>query len=103
MEDLATRIRALSDLARIPLIDALIRIDAQAQARASRGHRARRGTVERNRSETGRDDSNRLGQIIYFLRFRTLAMNTSAEDAALCTMLSVKLTAKNDWAGEICN
>ena len=103
MEDLATRIQALSELARIPMLHELIRIDAVAQARTRGGRRARLGTADRNRSETARWESNRLGQIIYFLRFRSPATNTSAEDMALCEMLAVKLRAKNDWTGEIDN
>jgi|ERR1039458_6003844 hypothetical protein len=103
MDDLASRIQALSDLARIPMIAALSRIDENAQARAHRRSRARRGTVDRDRSETARNDSARLGQIIYFLRFRSPATNTSAVDIALCKMLERKLQAKNDWTGEICN
>ena len=91
MHDLASRIQALSDLPRIPLIEALIRIDADAQARARRGSRARRGTVDRDRSETARNDSNRLGQIIHFLRFHSLATDTSAGDMVLCEMLARKL------------
>ena len=100
MEDLDTRIRALSDLERIPLIQELIRIDSGKQALARAGRRARRGTAERYRSEQARSDSDRLGQIIYFLRFRSPATNTSAEDLALCDMLADKLRAKGQWTGE---
>jgi hypothetical protein len=59
MEDLNTRIERLSDLDRIPLIQALIRIEADLQARAHRGRRARLFSMERSRAA-----------IIYFLRFR---------------------------------
>jgi len=103
MDDLATRIEALCDLVRIPMIEASVRMDAGAQAHARQGRRARRGTMDRYRSETARDDSNRLGQIIYFLRFRSLATNTSAPDMALCDMLVRKLQEKNVWTGEISN
>ena|SRR5438132_2987112 len=103
MDDLASRIQALSDLARIPMIEALIRIDAGTQARARRRSRARLGTLDRDRSETARSESGRLGQIIYFLRFRSPATGTGAVDMALCEMLARKLQAKNDWTGEICN
>src|ERR1019366_2094260 len=103
MHDLASRIQALSALRRIPLIEALKRIDDDAQSRAHKGNRARRGTVDRDRSETARNDSSRLGQIIHFLRFRSWDTNTSAEDMTLCKMLEGKLRAKNDWTGEICN
>jgi hypothetical protein len=101
MEDLTNRIKALSDLARIPMIEVLIRIDAEAQARARTGSRARRGTVDRDRSEAARSDVGRLGQIIHFLRYRTLATNTSAGDMELCKEIARKLQAKNDWTGEI--
>lgn len=103
MEDLATRIEAPSDLPRVPMLQELIRIDAAAQTRAgrSRGRRAKLGTADRNRSETAQWESNRLGQIIYFVRFRSPATNTSAEDMTLCETLAMKLRAKNDWTGEI--
>lgn len=101
MEDLRERIRRLSDLGRIPLINALIGIDAQEQARASgRDRRARLGSTARNRAEEARSNSNRLGQIIYFLRFRSPATNTSAADLALCDELAEKLKAKGQWDGE---
>jgi hypothetical protein len=101
MEDLAARLRALSDLGRVSLIGELIRIDTSAQSRARKGQRARLGSVDRNRSETALWESDRLGRFIYFLRFRTPATNTSGEDMALCDMIARKLQAKNDWTGEI--
>jgi hypothetical protein len=53
MEDLNARIRALADLDRVPLIETLIGIDAEMQARARRGRRAKRNTAERYRAECG--------------------------------------------------
>jgi len=103
MDTLATRIERISDLNRVALIQELIRIDAVAQVRAHRQSRASRGTLARYRSEAARNDSDRLGQIIYFLRFRTSAINTSEEDMALCEMLAQKLQVKNDWIGEVSN
>jgi hypothetical protein len=101
MEDLTTRLTALSDLGRLPMIETFIRIDAEARARARKGNRAKLGSADRNRSELAREESDRLGQIIYFLRFRTQATNTRSEDEALCDMLARKLQAKNDWISEI--
>lgn len=101
MEDLHTSIWRLSDLDRVPLIEALIRMDATAQATArGRGSRARRGTMERYRVEQASDDSDTLGRIIYFLRFRSPATHATAADLALCDELAEKLRAKGQWQGE---
>jgi hypothetical protein len=100
MEDLDARIRALSDLDRVPMINALIRIDSEAQSQSRTGRRAKRGSVDRNRAEGAAAESARLGRIIYFLRFRSFATNTSAKDEELCAMLAGKLQAKGQWTGE---
>jgi serine/threonine protein kinase len=71
MEDLNVRIRALADLDRVPLIETLIGIDAEIQARARRGRRVKRNAVERNRADAAREQSDRLGRIICFIRFRS--------------------------------
>jgi hypothetical protein len=98
MEDLDTRIRRLSDLDRRALVDALIRIDAEAQKRARRGRRARIGTRDRERSNEARYDMARPGAIIHFLRFRT---HLPERDAALCQFLEEKLFSKGQWTGDI--
>ena len=100
MEDLDTRILALSDLDRVPLIEALIRIDAQLQAKARTGRRAKRGSREQAHADIARSDSDRLGRIIYFLRFRSPASSATEQDMALCKTLQEKLLLKNQWAGE---
>jgi hypothetical protein len=101
MQDLDDRIRALSELDRIPLIQALIRIDSQLQPQAGgSGRRAKRGSMERYRAEEARAESDRLGRIIYFLRFRSPATAATAADSLLCEMLAEKLRAKGQWAGE---
>ena len=99
MEDLDTRIRRLSDLDRVSLIRALIGMDANAERIThSAGSRARSGTADRNRADAARDDINRLGAIIYFLRFR---FPLPERDRDLCEMLARKLEAKGDWKGDI--
>jgi hypothetical protein len=100
MEDLDARIRALSALDRVPMIKALIQIDSEAQSQSRTGRRAKRGSVDRNRAEEAAAESARLGRIIYFLRFRSLATNTSARDEELCAMLAGTLQAKGQWTGE---
>jgi hypothetical protein len=100
MEDLDTRILALSDLDRRPLIEALIRIDAQMQSRARSGQRAKQGSPERYRADEARSDSDRLGCIIYFLRFRSSASGATAKDMTFCKILEEKLRLKNQWTGE---
>ena len=100
MEDLNTRIRQLSDLDRVPLINALIHMDAEMQARSRTGRRARLLSTERIRADDARHASDRLGRIIYFLRFRTLAFGATSEDLALCDVLAEKLRAKGQWTGE---
>ena len=98
MDDLDTRIRQLSDLDRVSLIRALIRVDAQAEARTrGAGSRARLGTSARNRADNARNEMARLGRIIYFLRFRS---PLPGGDEALCEMLAEKLNAKGQWTGE---
>lgn len=101
MQDLKARINAHLELDRSALIAALIRMDSQAQAQAKgSGQRAKQGTTERNRAEQARDDSERLGRIIYFLRFRALATNTPEADSMLCTTLAQELEAKGQWTGD---
>jgi hypothetical protein len=100
MENLDTRILALSDLDRHALIEALIRINAQMESRARSGRRAKHGSSERYRAEEGRSDSDRLGRIIYFLRFRSPASSATAQDMKLCKSLEEKLRLKNQWIGE---
>ena len=82
------------------MIKELIRLDAQAQIRARSGVRAKRGTTARNRSDEARAETERLGRIIYFLRFRSPAATATAEDMALCNALAEKLQAKGQWTGE---
>ena len=100
MEDLDNRIRRLSDLDRVPLIRELIRIDAQAQELARTGRRARLGSTTRNRAEGAQRQSERLGMIIYFLRYRSPASGARAKDMELCHILAEKLQAKGQWTGE---
>lgn len=101
MEDLDSTIRRLSDLDRVSLIRALIRMDAEAQRIArGAGSRAKRFSMARNRAEEARDQTNRLGAIIYFLRFRSPASSATAADLKLCAMLAEKLQAKGQWTGE---
>jgi hypothetical protein len=101
MEDLDSRIRRLSDLDRVPLIQALIRIDAEMKRLARSGRRARLGTPSRNRADDALEQTYRLGQIIYFLRFRSPATNTRPGDLAFCDMLAEKLRAKGQWTGDV--
>jgi hypothetical protein len=100
VEDLNTRIQRLSDLDRGPLIDALIRIDAEMRDRPRVGDRARLGSAERTRADDARSESDRLGRIIYFLRFQSPAFGATPEDLALCDLLAEKLKAKGQWEGE---
>jgi hypothetical protein len=100
MDDLNTRILAVAELDRVPMIESLIGLDAQAQARARSGRKARLGTVARNRADEARAQAERLGRIIYFLRFRSRPSTFTEEDARLCDILAGKLQAKGQWAGE---
>ena len=100
MKELRETIWRLSNLDRGPLIDALLGMDAEQQAIAcGSGRRAELGSSARNRAEKARSNCFRLGKIIYFLRFRSPATNTSPEDAALCRKLAHKLLAKGQWTG----
>jgi hypothetical protein len=100
MENLDTRILALSSLDRAPLIEALIGIDRQMQSRARSGRRKKFGSTERYRADEALSDSDRLGRIIYFLRFRSPASGATAQDMRLCNILEEKLRLKNQWIGE---
>jgi hypothetical protein len=100
MDNLNTRILAVADLDRVPMIETLIALDAHAQARARTGRHARLGTVTRNRADEARGEAERLGRIIYFLRFRSQPSALTDEDARLCDILATKLQAKGQWAGE---
>lgn len=100
LPDLSERIRYLSDLDRIQLIDALIRIDAQMQAIARKGRNAKRDSPSRYHAEEARAQVARLGRIIYFLRFRSPATGATDDDFMLCNMLAEKLRAKGQWEGE---
>jgi hypothetical protein len=100
LPDLNERVHHLSDLDRIKMIQALIRIDAQMQAIARKGARAKRDSPTRYRADEARSQVARLGRIIYFLRFRTPATGTTDDDFMLCDMLAKKLRAKGQWEGE---
>jgi hypothetical protein len=100
MEDLDIRIRRLSDLDRVALVQELVRMDDVAAALARGATRAKRGSVARERAEQARADRARLGGIIYFLRFRSPATGATSEDRKLCEMLAEKLRAKGQWEGE---
>jgi len=82
------------------MIQGLIRLDAQAKARAKAGARAKRGTTARNRADEARAETERLGRIVYFLRSRSPASNATPQDMVLCDALAGKLQAKGQWAGE---
>ena len=87
---------------RAPLIQALIRIDAEklrtvledgpSAAAWSATWLKKRGT-----RATGWV---RLSTLNYFLRFRSPAMGTTDADLAWCDMLAEKLRAKGQWTGE---
>jgi hypothetical protein len=100
MGDLDTRILAVAELDRVPMIETLIGLDAQAQARARSGRHARLGSVRSNRADEARAEAERLGRIIYFLRFRSPPSTLTDEDARLCEILAAKLQAKGQWTGE---
>ncbi len=83
------------------LIEALIRIDAQLQARARKGRRAKLSSTDRLRSDEARGEVNRLGRIIYFLRFRSPASSSTERDDRLRAMLAEKYKAKGQWEHNI--
>jgi len=57
--------------------------------------------MERYRGDEGYAHSERLGRIIYFLRFRCPATDATAEDMKLCRELAEKLQAKGQWTETI--
>ena len=101
MEDLDARITHLSDLGRRELIDSLVRMAGQMDHRVRHGARARIGTAERIRSDNARDERDRIGRILFFLRHRVPATGATAQDASVCQMLAEKLHSKGHWTGEI--
>lgn len=98
--DFDERVRRLIGLDRIPLIHALIDADAQMEALARAGARAKRGTVACYRAEEARDQVARFGRLIHFLRFRMQATGATVADLELCDMLAEKLRAKGQREGE---
>jgi hypothetical protein len=99
-QNLDARILALADLDRVPLIEKLIAFDSEARAWARAGRRAARGGMVRMRADQAVAESERIGRIIYFLRFRRMADSGTAKDDVLCDALAAKLTAKGQWVGE---
>jgi len=97
---LDARILALAELNRVPLIEELTVLDTQARARARSGRRAAHGSARRMRADEAHAESERLGRIIYFLRFRSFATSSTSKDEALCNTLMEKLAAKGQWVGE---
>jgi hypothetical protein len=97
---LDARVLALADLDRVPLIEKLIALDTQARARARSGRRAARNSVVRMRADEALAESERLGRLIYFLRFRSFATSSTPKDELLCKTLAERLTAKGQWIGE---
>ena len=101
VEDLDSKIRDLSNLDRVSLIRELIRMDAGYQHHYRIGRRAQLGSMERYRGDEAHAHSERLGRIIYFLRFRIPAEYATAEDTKLCKELAEKFQAKGQWTGTI--
>jgi hypothetical protein len=97
---LDARVLALAELDRVPLIEKLIALDAQARARARSGRRAVAGSMVRAHAEEALAESDQLGRIIHFLRFRNFATSSTPKDEALCSTLAEKLTAKGQWVGD---
>jgi hypothetical protein len=97
---LDARILALAELDRVPLIEKLIALDTQARARARLGRRAAVGSMVRTHAEEALAESDRLGRIIYFLRFRNFEASSTPKDQVLCNALAERLTAKAQWTGE---
>ena len=97
VEDLDSKIRELSDLDRVSLIRELVLMDAGYQHQYRIGRRAQLGSTERYRGDEAHARSERLGRIIYFLRFRSPAEYATADDMKLCKELAEKLQAKGQW------
>jgi len=98
MDDLNAKLLALADLDRVPMIECLIALDAQAKARARKGKRARPGGGVRNRADQAEADAQRLDRIIRFLRTRSLPPNLTGPDARLCEELAGTLRRKGQWS-----
>jgi hypothetical protein len=101
VEDLDSKMRDLSDLDRVSLINELILMNAGYQHQYRVGRRAQLGTIERYRGDEAQAHSQRLERIIYFLRFRIPAEYATAEDMKLCKELAEKLQAKGQWTESI--
>jgi len=101
VEDLDSKIRDLSDLDRVSLINELIRMNASYQHQYRIGTRAQPGSMDRYRGDEAHAHSERLGRIIYFLRFGIPAEYATAEDMKLCKELAEKLQAKGQWTESI--
>ena len=78
----------------------LLALDTHSRARARLGRRAAVGSMVRTHAEEALAESDRLGRIIYFLRFRNFASSSTPKDQVLCNALAEKLTAKGQWTGE---
>jgi hypothetical protein len=97
VQDLDGKIRGLSDLDRVSLIQELTRMGVAYQYQYRIGSRAEPGSMERYRGDEAHAYGERLRRIIYFLRFRTLAEDASAEDMKLCGELAETFQAKGQW------
>jgi hypothetical protein len=100
MYDLDSRILAVAELDRVPMIERLIAFNADAGTRTRMGRCARLGTATRTCAEEARTETERLGRIISFLRFRKPPTGLTHGDARLCETLAGKLRAKGQWTGE---
>jgi hypothetical protein len=100
MDDLDTRIQKLSERDRVSLIQELVRMADQMDARVRAGRRAKRDSVARRLADNARAQGAHLARIIFFLRRRIPATGATAEDQRLCDMLAEKLEAKGQWVGE---
>jgi hypothetical protein len=97
LQDLDSRIRDLSHLDRVSLVQELAKMAVGYQHQYRIGSRAELGSIERYRGDEAQADSERLRRIIYFLRFRTLAEDATAEDMKLCSELAERFQAKGQW------
>jgi hypothetical protein len=99
MNDFDEFIRSLAHLNRSEMIDRLIAADASANSIARAASWSKRGTAAYHQAEDAKLQVERLGRIIYFLRFRNIVEGCSAEDLMLCNLLAERLKGKGQWRG----
>ena len=96
MEDFDKWVLSLAE--RESLKEMIVTLSGKADAAEGRAHRIKRRTgPEGAKREEARQEAERIGRILYFLRYGTDSDLATDADNALCTQIKGRLTTRGVW------